>query len=403
MIISTTPMLLRGAILGLLAAVTAAAAPADDGPPPDLVDGFEAAELGSIPAGWFVPPALAEQGATARVTGADPANGVWCVEVAKPTPGAFGNFMRAFDATPYRGRQVRFRASVRTRLPGPTARAQLWMRVDRDEGRIGFFDNMGDRPIRSTGWQPFEITGPVHEDAVGISIGLMVFGGGTAWIDDVVFESLGPAGLGDEAARPLTDRGTANLVAFARLLGYVRHFHPSDEAAENDWEDFAIRGVRAVEDAADAGGLAARLRALFEPVAPAVEIVAADLPPAPDVAPPDGPARFERWLHHGFGQHAGAAPGQAIYRSRRERVSMDDLSDRDPGPRPGDAVDVDLGGGVRARVPLTVFRDREGTIPRAGAVSVAVDEVPAPPPHWRPSGDDRATRLAAVVLAWNVF
>src|SRR5436190_268163 len=33
-----------------------------------------------------------------------------------------------------------------------------------------------------------------------------------------------------DPARPLTERDLANLTAFARLLGYVRHFHPSDQA-----------------------------------------------------------------------------------------------------------------------------------------------------------------------------
>lgn len=35
----------------------------------------------------------------------------------------------------------------------------------------------------------------------------------------------------NEPPRPLTARGLENLVAFTRLLGYVRHFHPGDQAA----------------------------------------------------------------------------------------------------------------------------------------------------------------------------
>ncbi|MCI0465048.1 MAG: hypothetical protein L0Z62_49640, partial [Gemmataceae bacterium] len=41
---------------------------------------------------------------------------------------------------------------------------------------------------------------------------------------------------GDEAPRNLTERELDNLVAFARLLGYVRYFHPSDEAANANWD-----------------------------------------------------------------------------------------------------------------------------------------------------------------------
>ena len=35
---------------------------------------------------------------------------------------------------------------------------------------------------------------------------------------------------------PLSPRGLENLIAFTRLLGYIRHFHPSDQAAATDWQ-----------------------------------------------------------------------------------------------------------------------------------------------------------------------
>src|SRR5262249_6862845 len=62
-----------------------------------------------------------------------------------------------------------------------------------------------------------------------------------------------------EPPRPLTTRGLENLVAFTRLLGYVRHFHPSDEAAAADWNAFAIKAVDEVEDAKNAADLSQRL------------------------------------------------------------------------------------------------------------------------------------------------
>ena len=49
-----------------------------------------------------------------------------------------------------------------------------------------------------------------------------------------------------EPPRPVTERELTNLTAFAKLYGYVRFFHPSDQAANTDWEDFAIEGVRKV-------------------------------------------------------------------------------------------------------------------------------------------------------------
>jgi hypothetical protein len=80
--------------------------------------------------------------------------------------------MQAIDATPFRGRRVRFRASVRVE----SARAQLWMRVDRAANNPGFFDNMMDRPINSAQWREYEIIGDVDEDATVLNIGMILPG-----------------------------------------------------------------------------------------------------------------------------------------------------------------------------------------------------------------------------------
>jgi C-terminal processing protease CtpA/Prc len=373
-------------------------------PPPRIYD-FERDTRDQVPDGWFVPAATATAGATARVTAETPAEGGQCVELSKKGDQSFGNLMQSFGAGPYRGLRVRFSASVRAVGGAGHSRAQLWMRVDRANGQVGFFDNMGDRPIRSTEWSRYEIIGDVGKDARTINLGLMMLGPGRAWIDDVSFEVMGEAGLGAEPARALTDRGAMNISAFARLLGYVRHFHPSDEAAATDWEQFAIRGVHVVEVAADADDLAARLEALFGPIAPSVEIAAGGL----ELTGPrdDGATGFTYWVHYGFGQ--GAPEGQQhhnIYRSWRRELELDEADTVEPNvPDPGATVERDLGGGVRCRVPVCLYRDRGGTFPRTDAGEQEVEDRFDwdPPPGWFASGDDRGTRLAAVILAWNVF
>ena len=233
--------------------------------------------------------------------------------------------MQSFDATPYRGRRIRFRAAVRADVAGAGNRAQLWLRVDRKGANTGFFDNMQDRPIVEASWRDYQIVGDVAEDAEGISLGLMLLGNGRAWLDAVRFEIVGKIGEGDEPARPLEGRGLDNLVAFARLLGYVRYFHPSDQAAATDWDRFAIDGVRAVEGAKDPDALARVLERLFRPIAPSVRIFPTGKPPAPaaaDAAAPAPPAekgaaprsapRVLAWRHIGVG--LGRSP---VYSSER--------------------------------------------------------------------------------------
>lgn len=62
------------------------------------------------------------------------------------------------------------------------------------------------------------------------------------------------------------------LHAFARLYGYVRFFHPSDEAAALDWDGFAIHGVQQVTAARTRDELVQTLEALFLPVAPTLDV-----------------------------------------------------------------------------------------------------------------------------------
>ena len=81
--------------------------------------------------------------------------------------------------------------------------------------------------------------------------------------------------------RDRSRRGLENLVAFTRLLGYIRHFHPSDEATATDWDRFAVAGVLEAEPARDPADLANRLQKLFAPVAPTVRVFATgQAPPA---------------------------------------------------------------------------------------------------------------------------
>jgi hypothetical protein len=124
--------------------------------------------------------------------------------------------MQTFDATSDRGRRIRLRAGVRAQVSGVLNQAQLWLRGDREGGHIGFFDNMGDRPIVDADWHEYQIVGDVADDADAISIGLMLIGNGRAWLDAVSLEAIDRTGEGDEPARPLEDRGLDNGVTEGR-------------------------------------------------------------------------------------------------------------------------------------------------------------------------------------------
>ena len=359
---------------------------------------FEQGEVGKLPQGWFTPTA----GYTAVTVEDRPHGGKRCARLSSDqgeNQGPFGNIMQSFDATPYRGKQIRLRAAVRVAIGGFDDKAQLWLRVDRPGGQPGFFDNMGDRPIRDPDWAYYEIVGNVAEDAESINLGLMLIRNGQAWLDDVSLKILGDAPVeAAEGPRPLEGRALENLVAFTRLLSYVRFFHPSDQAAEANWDEFAIAGVREVEAASDPADLARRLRELFRPIAPTVRVFRTGEHPGTPAglsAPAGESPEITTWRHFGV----GLGNKQSTYRSSRRRETAEGGEIPEGMPNPAEPFTADLGGGVSCLVPLALWCDDGGTFPRPERKENADAGVPI----VSHTGNDRGTRLADVALAWGVF
>src|SRR5205085_1554850 len=90
-------------------------------------------------------------------------------QVNRPDWGAFNYVL---DAKPFAGKHFRIEAAVKVKLIDSTADAELWVRVDRPEKKMGFFNNMMDKPIRTSEWKVFTQNGKIDKDAERL-----VFGG----------------------------------------------------------------------------------------------------------------------------------------------------------------------------------------------------------------------------------
>jgi len=112
------------------------------------------------------------------------------------------------------------------------------------------------------------------------------------------------------------DRQIKNLRAFAKLYGYVRFFHPSDEASKIDWDKFAIYGADRVKHATIDAQLNATLKQLFLPIAPTAQIYSANEKPK-DISeyfPKDTTGlKVVAWQHQGV----GLAEASFVYHSIR--------------------------------------------------------------------------------------
>lgn len=128
-----------------------------------------------------------------------------------PTIDGFVTVMQNVPAEPLRGRTIRLRGRVRAEVGDATGAAALWLRVDRPGGEAGFFDNMGDRPVRDGAWRTCEIEGTVAADAANVAFGAMASGAATAEFDALELAVKGADGAW--APVPIADGGFEEEIA----------------------------------------------------------------------------------------------------------------------------------------------------------------------------------------------
>ncbi len=68
------------------------------------------------------------------------------------------------------------------------------------------------------------------------------------------------------------DKKVDNLTAFTKLYGFVKHFYPSDEAQDIDWDSFAVYGSQYVMPARNNEELSKLLSDLFLPIVPDLKL-----------------------------------------------------------------------------------------------------------------------------------
>ena len=149
---------------------------------------LSSASTPTLPHGWLMAgsiPTAYEAGIETRGGTAGGPTG-FLKSKADHVPG-FGTLMQSFSADDYRGKRVRFSASLRAESLKDWG--SIWMRIDDKNGRTTAFDNMNKRPIKGTaGWQTYEIVLDVAPESQLIALGLMMGDAGQIWIDQARLE-----------------------------------------------------------------------------------------------------------------------------------------------------------------------------------------------------------------------
>ncbi len=95
----------------------------------------------------------------------------------------FGNASAQLDSKPFAGKT--FEMTGRAKLVNGSGDGHLWLRIDDVKGKIVFFDNMDDRPIKNKKWSNFIIKGTIDEQADKILFGAFLSGIGSLLVDDI--------------------------------------------------------------------------------------------------------------------------------------------------------------------------------------------------------------------------
>lgn len=209
---------------------------------------FEDGELNRMPIGWVHPSYSLNNGYKARMTDFNPQSGKYCLEISRDTTGfvegMYGSVMQSIEAKPFRGKKMIFRAAVKSQIASKKGAAHLWIRVKLKNDEEGNVDLTENQPIIYGDWQFYQMELEINDYADQINYGLMLDGGGKAWIDNCTIVDKDEKGLTNFNTIKLSEEQKSDLLDFSRIYGELRYFHPSTIAQKLDWDKFAIYGVK---------------------------------------------------------------------------------------------------------------------------------------------------------------
>lgn len=207
-----------------------------------------------------------------------------------------------------------------------------------------------------------------------------------------------------------------NLVAFSKVYGYVKYFHPSDETADVDWDRLAVLGAEKVKRAKSGSELKIALDSLFIPIAPTITISKSKPDSSTFLSDYMGTVESDTtdlktvaWQHFGV----NIEQQESVYTSKRTnrdgRVwnvtdSKPDSTEKlfDEHARVGETINQKISDELWIQMPLALFSKEGKTLPESSEedlkrleqhlLSIDLDNLTA---------DDLNVRLANIIIAWN--
>ncbi|MDX2071736.1 MAG: alpha/beta hydrolase [Haliscomenobacter sp.] len=97
------------------------------------------------------------------------------------------SYSTSIPAKGLEGLPFRLKAMIKAEIAHDSANARMWIRINKPT-KMGFFENMRNRPIRNKAWKPYQIDGIIDSGAVKISFGALCEFDGKFSYDDFKLE-----------------------------------------------------------------------------------------------------------------------------------------------------------------------------------------------------------------------
>ncbi len=177
------------------------------------------------------------------------------IPAGMPLENDFGACNLTFPAI-YQGKNIELRGYMKMQ-DVTNGYAGIWMRID-DETHNLAFDNMKKKNLKgSSDWKAYSIKLPLSEKAVNISIGGLLTGTGTVWVDDFSilidgidisqarlkeikiykaeqdheFDSGSHIRIGDLPPHKIED-----LAILGQVWGFLKYYHPAIATGDYNWD-----------------------------------------------------------------------------------------------------------------------------------------------------------------------
>ena len=165
-----------------------------------------------------------------------------------------------------------------------------------------------------------------------------------------------------------------NLTTFAKAYGYVKYFHPSDEAANINWAKFSAYGAKEIEKCRSTEQVVQTLNRLFSPIAPSVRFSVSQNEPKYDlkIITPNDTAGYSLtyWQHQGISIDMKISQPNAYKSVRVNKKIKHQEKIFEVQPQIGTTIIKNIGKEIYCQIPQVLYCNEKGTYPQADSISL---------------------------------